>query len=201
MIRLSLIKRIVGLGITVFVASTSLSYASHNILTDNGREVHWGKDGTSNFYMNIVDNTGPNWPVYTAQVTWDQADRLNAGYDSPGTCPSHCVSIDAQQKGFVDDCLGEGSLRGITKLQWTDAPGHAHLLGTSYILINGYCRDRLTDVQRRKVVCHEQGHALALNERTELSTCMKPGRIEDRSATPDVHDFNELDQNIYNRSD
>lgn len=162
---------------------------------------HTGNDGGSGpGYVNIVDHTGPAWPVYAAALTWDRADRLDVDYRGD-TCGgrAHCVGIDAYD---VDFSCPERN--GRTVLIWNGNTGH--ISEETHVRLNRNCVNNHSYRELRVITCHEEGHVIGLNEefeeRLKDETCMTTGTaLAFTEETPRAHDFDILDRRLHGHDD
>lgn len=175
-----------------FVATvTTAGSAGHYI------GLHWSDDDP-NFprgYIYWDDNTGAEWPVFSAAVVWDQVGELDAVYvSSASSCPSHCVSVNEVDMHPQLNCAN-GNLGQMIPASNSDG----HLNGNTVIRIDQDCSG-MTAANRRELMCHEMGHSVGLDERLQGAvTCMRQGFPVGRQ-NPNTHDFNMLDT-IYNHND
>lgn len=173
--------------VAVFFLIASLGVSSspafaYNVLPGTP---HWQRTNTVHAYMFVEDFTGPNWPVYSAQITWNQSCCVGAYYASPNTCSFHCVPA---YEGYYG---GTGWV-ALTSYSF-DSSGH---FTSAMIQYNDSYS--LTYSQRLQTTCQEQGHALGLDHTpSDTSSCMYP-TVPGGSTTPNGHDYWTLANQIYN---
>lgn len=154
---------------------------AYNILAGNP---HWERFNTTVAYMYVEDYTGPNWPVYSAQITWNQSSNVGAYYASPNTCSFHCVPA---YEGYYG---GTGWL-GLTSYSFSNG----HFTSVTIQYNDSYA---LSYNDRLQVACQEQGHALGLDHTpNDHSSCMYP-TAPGGTTTPNGHDYWTLANQIYN---
>lgn len=83
---------VLGAVFTVVFLTPAVVAADHIDRNQNGSIEHNSDNpGHPRGYMYWVDNTGPEWPVYTAAIDWDKAPGVDAVYTTSGaSCPKHC---------------------------------------------------------------------------------------------------------------
>lgn len=182
------------------IASVGGIAAAHNILPT---DYHWSDEDRARAWVTFVDDTNANWPVSAAANEWDYAGNI-AVYYGFRTCggQGHCVNVDVSRVGpFEGQTCDE--FRGITHFDTTPA---GHFTADTSIRFNDRCaQDQYTQVNRRGIACHEQGHALGLDHAPgSTGTCLGsfPGvQWRDRLGTPRQHDFIMVDDEVYAHND
>lgn len=178
----------------VFTAAAMLGAGATASLGSHSTPDHWRDNdpGYPRGYVYWVDNTGSEWPVYSAAIDWDQAPRLDAVYvTNEANCPSHCVSVN--EADLDAGCTGR---LGVATT-YTNASGH--LTGQTYVRIDRQCDNR-NYADRRELVCHEMGHTLRLQHvDPSLPTCMRQGDMIGEQ-DPRQHDYDAL-HNMYDHND
>ncbi len=119
----------------------------------------------------VSDATGSRWPVGTAARTWSDRTDVTLRYTTGGCRPGYpCVRV-REQRNCSADWVGRTSYgsRSVRRVALNNC-------GTG-----GY-----SDAERRSLVCHELGHALGLDHRRSLGSCM--ATAHGASVYPDAHD-------------
>lgn len=182
-----------------FVVAMLLGAAATTALGTHATPQHWADNDPSypRGYVYWIDNTGAEWPVYSAAVDWDQAAQLDAIYvTSAANCPSHCVPVD--EADLDAGCTGR---LGVTNVVSNTAN---HLLGgtagnNTRVRIDRQCDGR-NYADRRELVCHEMGHSLSLDHVAPAKlTCMREGDMVGQQS-PNGHDYEAIG-NMYDHND
>lgn len=149
----------------------------------------------------IVDLTGPNWPVATVVYRWNEAysrkaAKVNMYYET--SCPStslHCVRVRTYTNATAPNAGCVGAF-GCTIRDPADSNNHQ--TGVRVWLNNSEVN---TTAQHRKTTCHELGHVFRLAEKSvpDNGTCMTQGASPPISQYPDEHDYTAL-KNLYDHN-
>lgn len=151
-------------------------------------------------WVRIVDDTGPRWPVYAATLEWDTPAKFDAIYngDSCGG-QGHCVRIAVTQN-IDQPCLQYGGFAVLIK-----NVNNNHLSDATYVRFNSRCAQlQFSDRDRRALACEEIGHVIGLDHAASSlyqETCMASGPIDRLHHKPWGHDFNMIDNVIYDHND
>lgn len=155
---------------------------------------HWNRNhptATAVAQVYFEDFTGPNWPVYTSILEWDnRPNRLLPYYRDANDCNHntvHCVPVRSGNYGQVP-------YGGVTTFSVNNSTGHI-VHDSMVIKYNTYYS--YGDNLRREITCHELGHGMgAIGDGTnQNNTCMKPGAPYDFG--PNAHDHNII-EDVYN---
>ena len=174
----------------VLALAPSLALAD-NVARQGGQQLHWLKDNQDGVYVYWVDHTPSGWPVQEAAGNWDASSAIDAIYRYEGTgCPSRCVGV--RKYNFGTSCQ---NYPGETPI---DAGPEGHLHDGTSARFNQDCQGH---DKRLELVCHELGHTIGVGDKDShgADTCMRPGYMTSpEKQYPDSHDFNMLDDEIYN---
>jgi len=144
---------------------------------------HWERFNTTNAYMYVEDYTSSAWPVYAAQIKWNESCCVGAYYASAGNCSFHCVPAH-------DANYGNTGWDGLFTYNYDSN----HHFTSGSIKYNDYYTE--TYNQHLTDTCHEQGHALGLGHNTNTNSCLYASGFH--STVPDGDDYGELQYKIYN---
>lgn len=187
-------KRIFAAGAVVLVALSVLlvpSTATADHKRNNGS--HWNRNQptvTAVAQVYFEDFSGPNWPVASSILKWDnRPNRLLPYYREAGTCNNdnlHCVPVRS-------DNYGTGCYGGCMFYDMSTNEHFQH--GSVRIYYNTYYS--YGDNLQREITCHELGHAMGpIGDGTTTSdTCMNNGAPYDFG--PNDHDYNII-EDAYN---
>lgn len=157
---------------------------------------HWGDGGRSQGFVNFIDRTGDAWAVYSAHLEWDNAGNVDVDYQ-PNNCDGrdHCVGVDAYN--FGSGC----GIRGF----WQGTQQGGNHFNDAFIRLNNECKDNHSYRELRAIVCQEEGNVLGLGDEPQSlhqETCMGDGGpLGSTEETPRPHDFQMLDNVIYDHND
>ena len=162
---------IVALAAAIFVLPVPAS-ADHT----NPFGGHWSNafpQRTSKAQVYIEDYTGANWPVINAVSKWDNQSYILVYYNSAGTCNHnlvHCVHA-VEYYSSTDGLYGHTDTIIDSSRHLKHSPSSSPQSGIT-VHFNNFYVPRTTAAQRRKVTCHEIGHALGLWESHRDDSCM-----------------------------
>jgi len=118
------------------------------------------------------------WPVKTAAAAWSKGNPVDIRYTTKG-CPTNVQCVTIKQSELADPTVGQA----VTTSAGADIKSSNITLDTTFGRKNSAAR-------RQNVVCHEMGHSLGLEHRTQTSSCMNPYVTSTRS--PDKTDIKNL---------
>ncbi len=148
---------------------------------------HWAdKPGYTRPRVCFYDTTGPNWPVGSATVKWNEASGIDSIYGNYRySCPTSSYLVMVSEYNKADTVYGYAYV-----MPKSGDPNYH--LGYAAVYLNNY--NRSSSTQGRKTTCHELGHALGLDHRYASSSCMKQGPAVELkiSMYPDSIDFANL---------
>ena len=102
----------------------------------------------------------PVWPVRAAAERWDDGNPVDFRYTTTG-CPTDAQCVTVKQAELADPAAGTTA----TAFVGADIKSSDVTLDTTFGRKNAAAK-------RRNVVCHELGHSLGLQHRTETSSCL-----------------------------
>lgn len=133
--------------------------------------------------VDVVDHTGPAWPVRAAAQAWNRSSSVTYRYAAGCADATRCVQV-------WEGRYGQTGWKGLTTT-YTDRSG-TFAAPTVVKLNDSYPS---TPPDRRATVCQELGHALGLGHSASATSCMNETAP---ATTPDAGDFARLDA-IYRR--
>lgn len=187
-----------ALGGALALLATSLAFpltagADHRI----GNRGHWDRIPPNVAHVKFLDYTGAAWPVGTAHLDWDVADRIDVDWvlaDGSSICGSDCVRVRTRAPSedflFGPNCTGWAGY-------WTNyvPDGKNHWTEGNEVRFNRSCNDAPARA-RRALTCQELGHALGLAHAQSSDSCMWKDASE-ADITPGGHDYHMLNEHIY----
>lgn len=163
---------------------------------------HWSDGSGSTAWVTLIDRTPAQWPVLAAALEWDNAGRLDIIYRS-NDCGGYGHCTEVRSSPFANDSCQQNP--GFVN------PGFSndHFDGNTFVRFNDHCINAWTQQNRRVVVCQEEGHVAGVGhepasykDQTCMATPANPNyNINDWDATPRLHDFEFLDNNLYTHND
>lgn len=162
---------------------------------------HWPDSGSGRAVAYVVDFTGPNYPVGTKVTAWNQAypqtgAQLNLLYRTSCSVVGHCAYVYEITGSNPAPCtsgdLGR-TFRGV------DSDDHLTNINAYFYNQNVNNQANVTEA-RNWVTCHELGHALRLNHRSETAKCMTAAYSSGAATVPGSHDYDDLAQ-MYGHND
>lgn len=123
-------------------------------------------------------NGSPVWPVRAAAERWDNGNPVDFRYTTTG-CPvdSQCVTVT--QAELADPAAG------VTTTAFVGAD-----IRSSNVTLDTTFGRKNSAAKRRNVVCHELGHTLGLQHRTQTTSCLTS--YVARQKYPDATDIKNL---------
>ena len=118
------------------------------------------------------------WPVKTAAARWSKGNPVEIRYTTKG-CPSAVQCVTVRQPELADPTVGVA----VTTAAGAD-------IRSSHITLDTTFGRKNSSARRQNVVCHEMGHSLGLEHRTQTSSCMNPYVTDERH--PDKTDIKNL---------
>jgi hypothetical protein len=201
-------RRIAVIAVLAIFGGLGASALADNIERNfSNSRIHWSDESGTRAWVTLVDKTGPNWPVFAAAITWDNAGRLDVTYRSSDCGGNgHCVEVD--NPSFSNFTCRERPGEAVLVYPAFGTP--AHLTADTRVRLNQKCADnqgeQFTDSDRRVVTCQEEGHVLGIDHDYAAghhNTCMAATRdnFDHAVTTPRQHDFQMLDDVIYTHND
>ncbi len=126
------------------------------------------------------DYTGSTWPVKDARLDWYQAPGIDLYYHYYDGCSSSYHPVWVYEGNFGTEWYGQ------TSYVWTSST-HVYRSSATISLNNQVTPN--TYSARRKVACHELGHALGVGHNTSTSSCMVNGSNFATAQHPSSQDF------------
>lgn len=129
-----------------------------------------GRWGPGPLVVDVVDRTGPAWPVHAASRAWS-AGPVRYAYVPRCAPGAPCVVVE-------EHAAGPTGAFGVTRL-WR-GPGGAFQTPAVISMNDSY---PATPTQRAHAACQELGHALGVGHSDRASSCMQeigPGTGPDR---------------------
>jgi hypothetical protein len=102
----------------------------------------------------------PVWPVYKAAELWDNGNPVDYRYTTKG-CPADAQCVIVKQAELAAPAVGVTTIARVG----TDIKSATIVLDTTFGRTN-------TAARRRNVICHELGHSLGLQHRTDKTSCL-----------------------------
>jgi hypothetical protein len=165
--------------VAVFVALLALAVLGGSTLATAGTPapkasfISWPKD-----VIYVYDTTSglkktdgtQVWPVKTVAAAWSKDNPVDIRYTTKG-CPTNVQCVTIKQSELADPTVGQA----VTTSAGADIKSSNITLDTTFGRKNSAAR-------RQNVVCHEMGHSLGLEHRTQTSSCMNPYVTSERHA-------------------